>query len=107
VRSFKSKDSREAASNEAQLETADMQKASQPRLRYPHRATAARFRVLLDEVTRGDVAAIFAKTRNQRKSRQDRREMVQLLLMILGAIVAAIVGLYAGVTSSHYHEHSH
>jgi hypothetical protein len=82
-----------------------MQKASQAKLRYPHRATAPWFRVLLDEVRRSDLAAIFAKTHNRRKSRQGRREIIQLLLMILGAIVAALVGIYGGVTSSHHHEH--
>jgi hypothetical protein len=82
-----------------------MRKASQPKLRYPHRATAPWFCVLLDEVRRSDLASIFAKTHNRRNSRQGRREMIQLLLMILGAIVAAIVGIYAGVTSSHHHEH--
>jgi hypothetical protein len=82
-----------------------MQKASQAKLRYPHRATAPWFRIFLDEVRRSDLAAIFAKARNRRKSSQGRREIIQLLLIILGAMVAAIVGIYAGVTSSHHHEH--
>jgi hypothetical protein len=82
-----------------------MQKASQPRLRYPHRATAPWFRLLLSEVRRSDLAELFAKTDNRRKRRRNRREIIQLLLIILGSIVAAIVGLYAGVTSSHHHEH--
>jgi hypothetical protein len=82
-----------------------MQKASQAKPRYPYRATAPWFRVFLDEVRRSDLTAIFAKTHNRRKTRQGRREMIQLLLMIVGAIVAAIVGIYAGDTSSHHHDH--
>jgi hypothetical protein len=82
-----------------------MQKASQAKLRYPHRATTPWFRVLLDEMRRSDLAAIFAKTHDRRKRRHRRREIIQLFLIILGSIVAVMVGLYAGITSSHHHEH--
>ena len=82
-----------------------MRKASQAKLRYPHRATAPWFRVLFSEMRRSDLAEIFAKNRNRRKRRHSRREIIQLLLIILGSIVAVIVGLYGGITSSHRHEH--
>jgi hypothetical protein len=104
-RSFKRKIRMKPLSLKPSGRLPDMQRASQARLRYPHRATALWFRIFLEEVRRSDLAAIFAKTHNWGKSRQGRREMIQLLLMILGAIVAAIVGIYAGVTSSHHHEH--
>ena len=82
-----------------------MRKASQPKLRYPHQATTPWFRVLLGEMRRSELAEIFAKTHNRRKRRHRRREIIQLLLIILGSIVAMMVGLYAGITSSHHHEH--
>jgi hypothetical protein len=82
-----------------------MRKASRSKLRNPRRATAARFRVLLDELRRSGLAAIFARNHNRKKNRQGRRETIHLLLIILVSIVAAIAGLYAGITSSHHHEH--
>jgi hypothetical protein len=81
-----------------------MRKASQPKLRYPHRAAAPWFRVLLGEMRRSDLAEIFAKTHNRRRSRHGRREIIQLILIILGSIIAVIAGLYGGITSSHHHE---
>jgi len=82
-----------------------MQKAPQPKLRYPRRASVPWFSTLLIEARRSDLAAVFTKTPNRRKSENGRRETIHLLMIILVSIVAVIVGLYAGVTSSHHHEH--
>jgi hypothetical protein len=74
-----------------------MQRASQSKLRCPRLAKVPWFRALLLEVERGDLAAVFAKAQNRRKSRHGRREVIQLLLIILASTVALIVGLYLGL----------
>jgi hypothetical protein len=80
-----------------------MQRASQSKLRCPRLAKVPWFRALLLEVERSDLAAVFAKTQNRRKSRHGRREIIQLLLITLATTVALIVGLYLGL--SYHDEH--
>jgi len=49
------------------------------------------------------VVSIFKKTQNPNKRARGRKGMIQMLLFILGAIVAVILGLYGGIASSHHH----
>jgi type VI protein secretion system component VasF len=74
-----------------------MQRASQSKLRYQRLAQFPLLRALL--------AQPLSLNSQHRSRRASRREIIQLLLIILGSIVAAIVGLYGGITSSHHHEH--
>ena len=49
------------------------------------------------------VVSIFKKRQNPNKRARGRKEVIQMLWFILGAIIAVILGLYGGVTSSHHH----
>jgi len=49
------------------------------------------------------VVSIFKKRQNPNKSARGRKEVIQMLLFILGAIIAVILGLYGGLASSHHH----
>jgi type VI protein secretion system component VasF len=74
-----------------------MHGASRSRFRYQSLAQFPRLRPLLVK---------FLSPKPQHRSRRtSRREIIQLILIILGSIVAVIVGLYGGITSSHHHEH--
>jgi len=80
-----------------------VQRAPQPTLRYPQRSRLPWLRVLL-EARRSDlVVSIFKMSQNRNKRASDRKGIIQLLLIILGAVVVVILGLYGGLASSHHH----
>ena len=80
-----------------------MQRAPQPALRYPHRSRLPWLRALLLEAQRSDlVVSIFKKSQNRNK-RESRKGTIQLLVIILGALVVIVLGLYGGLASSHHH----
>ena len=74
-----------------------MQRASRSKFRYQSLAQFPRLRALL--------VKLLSPKPQPRRRRTSRRETIQLILIILGSIVAVIVGLYGGITSSHHHEH--
>lgn len=74
-----------------------MRRTSQSRLPYQRLWQFPRLRAL--------VAELLSPKPQYRGRRTSRREIIQLLLIILGSIVAVIVGLYGGITSSHHHQH--
>jgi hypothetical protein len=78
-----------------------MHRASQHKLRYRRRASVAWLSALLLEAGRSDRAAIFAKTQNRRKREHSRRDIIRLVLIIFASAVAAILGLYVGLS---YHD---
>ena len=81
-----------------------MQRAAQPTLRHPRRSKVPWIHALLLEARRSDlVASIFKKSQNRNKRAGDRKGTIQLLLIILGAIVVVMLGLYGGLASSHHH----
>jgi len=43
------------------------------------------------------------RARNRNKRAGDRKGIIELLLIVLGAIVVVILGLYGGLASSHHH----
>ena len=49
------------------------------------------------------VVSIFKKRQNPNNGARGRKEVIQMLLFILGAIIAVILGLYGGLASSHHH----
>jgi type VI protein secretion system component VasF len=81
-----------------------VQRATQPTLRHPDRSRLPWFRALLLEAQRSDLAmAIFKRGQNRSKRVSSRKEIIQLLWIILVAIVVVILGLYGGLASSHHH----
>ena len=56
------------------------------------------------EARRSDLmVSIFKKGQSRNKRAGDRKGIIELLLIILGAIVVVILGLYGGLASSHHH----
>jgi hypothetical protein len=49
------------------------------------------------------VVSIFKKRQNPNNGARGRKEVIQMLLFILGAIIAVVLGLYGGLASSHHH----
>ena len=81
-----------------------MQRAPQQILRRPHRSKILWIHAFLLEAKRSDlVVSAFKKNQDRNKKGSGRKGIIQLLLMILGAIVAVMVGLYGGLASSHQH----
>ena len=81
-----------------------MQRAPQRTLRHPHRSRLPWIRAFLLEAQRSDlVVSILEKSRNRNRRAISRKGIIQLLLIILGAIVVVELGLYAGLGSSHHH----
>jgi hypothetical protein len=81
-----------------------MQRAQQPTLRHPHRSRRPWIRAFLLEVQNSDlVRSIFKKNQTRNKRASDTKAIIQLLLIILGAIVLTVLGLYVGLASSHHH----
>jgi hypothetical protein len=78
-----------------------MHRASQHKVRYPRRASVSWFSALLLEAGRSDLAPIVAKTQNRRKRGHGRRDIIRLGLIIFASAVAAILGLYVGLS---YHD---
>jgi hypothetical protein len=61
-------------------------------------------RVFLLEAQRSDlVVSILKKSQNRNKRASGEKGTIQLLLIILGAIVVVVLGLYRGLASSHHH----
>jgi hypothetical protein len=82
-----------------------MQRTWQSKLRCPRLARFPWFRALLLEVGRSDLLALLVKPQHRRRSKPSRREILQLLLIILASVVSVVIGIYGGVISSHDHEH--
>jgi len=49
------------------------------------------------------MVSIFKKSQNRNKRAGGRKGIIQLLLIILGAIVVVVLGLYEGLATSHHH----
>ena len=82
----------------------NMQRAPQPTLRHPDGSRLPWIRAFLLEARRSDLmVSIFKKGQNRNKRAGDRKGIIELLLIILGAIVVVILGLYGGLASSHHH----
>ena len=61
-------------------------------------------RVFLLEAQRSDlVVSILKKSQNRNKRASGEKGTIQLLLIILGAIVVVVWGLYRGLASSQHH----
>jgi hypothetical protein len=81
-----------------------VQRAPQPTLRHPDRSRLPWIRAFLLEARRSDLMiSIFKKSQNRNKRSGDRKGIIELLLIILGATVVVILGLYGGLASSHHH----
>jgi hypothetical protein len=80
-----------------------VQRALQPTLRYPKRSRLPWLRALLLEARRSDLVAIFKMSQNRNKRASNRKGIIQLLFIILGAVVVVILGLFGGLASSHHH----
>jgi hypothetical protein len=75
-----------------------------PTLRHPHRSRLSWIRALLLEARRSALmVSAFRKSQNRNKRAGDRKRILELLWIILGAIVVVILGLYGGLASSHHH----
>jgi hypothetical protein len=75
-----------------------------PTLRHPHRSRLPWIRAFLLEARRSDLmVSAFRKSQNRNKRAGDRKGIIELLLIILGAIVVVTLGLYGGLASSHHH----
>jgi hypothetical protein len=48
------------------------------------------------------MVSAFRKSQNRNKRAGDRKGIIELLLIILGAIVVVTLGLYGGLASSHH-----
>jgi hypothetical protein len=74
-----------------------------PTLRHPYRARLPWIGAFLLEARRSDLmVSIFRKSQNRNKRAGDRKGIIELLLIILGAIVVVVLGLYGGLASSHH-----
>ena len=59
---------------------------------------------MLLEARRSELVVSISKKRlNPNKRAKGRKEVIQMLWFILGAIIAVILGLYGGIASSHLH----
>jgi hypothetical protein len=85
-------------------ESLNVHRTPHPTLRYPFRSRHPWPRALLLEAQRSDLAmSIFKRGQDRSKRVNSRKEIIQLLWIILGAIVVVILGLYGGLASSHHH----
>jgi hypothetical protein len=81
-----------------------VQRTSQPKLLHPHRSRLPWIGAFLSEARRSDlVLSISKRTQNRSIRASGTKGIVQLLLIILGAIVVLVLGLYGGLASSHHH----
>jgi Flp pilus assembly protein TadB len=81
-----------------------VQRAPEAPPRHQHRSKVPWIHAFLLEARRGDlVASILEKSQKRNKRAGDKKGIIQLLLIILGAIVVIILGLYGGLASSHHH----
>jgi len=73
----------------------NVQRAPQRTLRHPHRSKLPWLRAFLLEAQSSDLAAsIFKKSQNRNKRAGGRKGIIQLLLIVLGAIAVVVLGLY-------------
>lgn len=73
-------------------------------LGHPHRSSLPWIQAFLLEARRSDlIVSIFKKSQHRKKRAGNWKGILQLLLIILVAMVGALLGLYAGITSSHHH----
>jgi len=79
-------------------------KTPQPAVRHPCGSRLQWIRAFLLEARRSELMeSIFKKSQNRNKRSGDRKGIIELLLIILGATVVVILGLYGGLASSHHH----
>ena len=83
----------------------NMPRASKSNLRPPRLARFSWFHTLSLEAKRSDLCALLVEPRHRSKSKASRREIVQLVWIILLSLVAIVIGVYGGVVSSHHDEH--
>ena len=80
-----------------------MLRTSESNLRPEHSAKIISwFRALSLEARRSYLVALCAKPRTVSNRRLSRREMIQLMWIILLALVSGVIGIYGGVVSSHH-----
>jgi len=74
-----------------------VQRAPQATLWHPHRSRSPWIRAFQLEARRSDLmVSIFKKSQNRNKRAGGRKGIIQLLLIILGAIAVVVLGLYGG-----------
>ena len=81
----------------------NVQRAPQATLRHPDRSRLPWIRAFLFEARPSDLmVSIFNRSQNRSNRAGDRKRIIELLLIILGAIAVIILGLYGGLASSHH-----